>query len=184
MKFDVNKSLEILDRTPAVLETMPSGPSEEWIRNNEGPATWCPYDILGHLIHGEKTDWIPQIELILSENEDKTFEPFGRFAQFEDSEGKTCRQLLNEFKKLRKRNTERLRSINLSQEDLMKKGMHLASVEVTLSQLLSAWTVHNLNHIAQISRVMAKQYKTEVGPWEEYVQSTWVFLILECPTQW
>jgi len=170
MKFEVNKSLEILERTPAILETMLSELSEEWIRNNEGPDTWSPYDIIGHLVHGEKTDWVPRMESILSKEKDKTFEPFDRFAQFEDSKGKTCRQLLNEFNKLRKQNTERLRSKNLSQDDLRKKGIHPSLGEVTLSQLLSAWVVHDLNHIAQVSRVMAKQYKTEVGPWQEYLR--------------
>lgn len=121
MKFDLHKSLEILERTPAVVETMLSRLSDDWIMNDEGPETWSPYDIIGHLVHGEKTDWIPRMEIILSDVADKTFEPFDRFAQFEDSKGKTCTQLLDEFRVLRKQNTERLRSKNLSQDDLIKK---------------------------------------------------------------
>ncbi len=170
MQFNLNKSLEILERTPLVLETMLNGLSEEWIKNNEGYETWSPYDILGHLIYGEKTDWIPRMEIILSGKADNTFEPFDRFAQFTESNGKTFKQLLDEFKTLRKLNIERLRSKNLTQDDFVRKGKHPALGQVTLSQLLSTWVVHDLNHISQISRVMAKQYKTEVGPWEEYLR--------------
>ncbi|HMI68189.1 MAG TPA: DinB family protein [Cyclobacteriaceae bacterium] len=167
MQFNLNKSLEILERTPLVVELMLNGLSEEWIKNNEGPETWSPYDILGHLIHGERTDWIPRMEIILSGK--ATFEPFDRLAQFKESKGKTVRQLLDEFKTLRNQNIERLRSKNLIQDDFVLKGKHPAFGPVTLSQLLSTWVVHDLNHISQISRVMAKQYKTEVGPWVEYL---------------
>ncbi len=167
MQFNLNKSIEILERTPLVVELMLNGLSEEWIKNNEGPETWSPYDILGHLIYGERTDWIPRMEIILSGK--VAFEPFDRLAQFKESKGKTLRQLLDEFKTLRKQNIERLRSKNLTQDDFVLKGKHPAFGPVTLSQLLSTWVVHDLNHISQLSRVMAKQYKTEVGPWVEYL---------------
>jgi hypothetical protein len=169
MKFTVEKSLEILERTPNVLITMLQGISADWTSANEGGETWSVYDILGHYIHGEKTDWVPRTDIILSENSDKKFKPFDRFAQFEDSKGKTLSQLLIEFKILRERNIEHLRSKKLTDKNLEEKGIHPAFGEVTLSQLLSTWVVHDLNHIAQISRVMAKQYKTEVGPWTPYV---------------
>ncbi|HTJ52003.1 MAG TPA: DinB family protein [Cyclobacteriaceae bacterium] len=169
MQFDLNKSLEILERTPFVLEAMLNGLSEEWIRNNEGHETWSPYDVVGHLIYGEKTDWIPRMEIILSQKGDRAFVPFDRFAQFTESANKTLTQLLEEFKTLRKQNIERLRSKDLTQNDFVLTGIHPAFGEVTLAQLLSTWVVHDLNHISQISRVMAKQYKAEVGPWYEYL---------------
>lgn len=170
MQFDLTKSLEILDRTPATLDAMLSGLAEEWITSNEGKDTWSPYDIIGHLIHGEKTDWIPRLEIILSDQEDKQFEAFDRFAQFEASKGKNLRQLLHEFKILRERNVEQLRSKKLTHEELSRIGMHPVFGEVSLSQLLSTWVVHDLNHIAQLSRVMAVQYKDEVGPWIRFLR--------------
>lgn len=170
MSFTIEKSLEILEHTPDVLNTLLKNISPDWTSNNEGGETWSVYNIIGHLIHGEKTDWIPRAEIILSEKSDKRFEPFDRFAQFKDSEGKSLTQLLDEFKILRKKNIEHLRSKNITEKNLEEKGIHPAFGEVTLSQLLSTWVVHDLNHIAQISRVMAKQYKAEVGPWIEYLR--------------
>jgi len=169
MQFDLHQSLELLERTPLVLKTMLKGLSEVWIKNNEGPETWSPYDILGHLIHGEKTDWMPRMEIILSRKPDSTFLPFDRFAQFAESKGKTMEQLLAEFKSLRKLNLEKLTSRNLTPDDFALTGNHPALGRVTLVQLLSTWVVHDLNHISQVSRVMAKQYRTEVGPWYEYL---------------
>jgi len=170
MSFSIEKSIEILERTPEVLETMLGNVSAEWTENNEGGETWSVFDVLGHLVHGEKTDWLPRMEIILSDAPDKTFKPFDRFAQFEESKGKTLAQLLDEFKELRKKNIGVLRDKNLSGRTLEEKGVHPAFGEVTLSQLLATWTVHDLDHIAQISRVMAKQYKEEVGPWIEYLR--------------
>jgi len=170
MNFTLEKSLEILERTPDVLITMLQDISADWTSVNEGDETWSVYDILGHLIHGEKTDWVPRADIILSENSDKKFKPFDRFAQFEDSKGKSLSQLLKEFKILRERNIEQLRSKKLTDKNLEDKGIHPAFGEVTLSQLLSTWVVHDLNHIAQISRVMAKQYKAAVGPWTAYLK--------------
>lgn len=169
MKFTLHHSLEILERTPDVLHAMLHELSADWTMPNEGPDTWSAYDIVGHLIHGEKTDWIPRMEIILSGKPDRTFEPFDRFAQFENSKGKSLAQLLEEFKTLRHQNIAKLRATNLANNNLTLTGTHPAFGEVTLSQLLATWTVHDLNHIAQIARVMAKQYKTEVGPWEAYL---------------
>ncbi len=162
--------MEILERTPDVLNRMLQNISAEWTSNNEGGQTWSVYDIIGHLIHGERTDWIPRAEIILSEKHDKQFEPFNRLAQFEESKEKSLTQLLDEFKTLREKNIEYLRSTRLTDKNLEEKGIHPTFGEVTLSQLLSTWVVHDLNHIAQISRVMAKQYKAEVGPWIEYLR--------------
>ena len=170
MNFTLNKSLEILERTPNVLISMLQGISDDWTSANEGGETWSVYDIIGHLIHGEKTDWIPRTDIILSERSDKSFRPFDRFAQFEDSKDRTLIQLLAEFKILRDGNVAHIRSKNITVKNLEEKGIHPAFGEVTLSQLLATWVVHDLNHIAQISRVMAKQYTAEVGPWKEYLR--------------
>ena len=170
MSFTVEKSIEILERTPEVLETMLQNVSADWTENNEGGETWSVFDVLGHLVHGEKTDWIARMEIILSDAPDKKFAPFDRFAQFEESRGKTLCELLEEFKGLRKKNVDVLRSKKLTIENLEQKGVHPAFGEVTLKQLLATWTVHDLDHISQISRVMAKQYKEAVGPWTQYLK--------------
>ena len=169
MDFDLKNSLEILERTPMVLVEMLQNLSTPWTTENEGPETWSPFDIVGHFIHGEKTDWIPRMERILSDRSDKTFEPFDRFAQFRDSKNKSLETLLEEFKVLRRRNLEYLRSLQLTEQDLTKEGRHPELGKVTLKELLASWVVHDLNHIAQISRVMANQYKDEVGPWKAYM---------------
>ncbi len=169
MNFTVEKSIEILERTPGVLHTMLQNISADWTSCNEGKETWSAYDIIGHLVNGEKTDWVPRMEIILSDAADKAFTPFDRFAQFEESGGKSLQQLLDEFQMLRRKNIEILRSKKLTDKNLDEKGIHPAFGEVTLSQLLATWVVHDLNHIAQISRVMAKHYKTEVGPWIDYL---------------
>ena len=168
MKFDLNKSYEILQRTPSVLRILLSDLSADWIMNNEGPETFSPYDVIGHLIQGEKTDWRDRAIMILEHGITKSFVPFDRFAQFEESKGKSLSQLLDEFEKLRKESLSWLRSLNLSETDFDKKGVHPELGEVSLKQLLSTWTVHDLTHIAQVTRVMAKQYKEETGPWIEY----------------
>jgi len=170
MNYSTDKSIEILERTPDVLNVMVQNSSVEWTSSNEGGESWSVYDIIGHLIHGEKTDWIPRTAVILSAHADKRFTPFDRFAQVTESEGKSLQELLDTFKALRAENLEYLRSKKLSNEDLEKTGIHPAFGEVTLKQLLATWVVHDLNHISQISRVMAKQYKEAVGPWIEYLR--------------
>ncbi len=169
MKFAVNQGLEILEQTPTTLQSMLGHLSDDWIFSNEGGDSWSPYDIVGHLIHGEKTDWMPRLELILSESADKTFEAFDRFAQFENSKGKTLAQLLDEFKTLRQQNLDHLTQLDLSESQLNQKGIHPELGPVTASELLACWVTHDLSHLAQISRVMAKQYRTEVGPWTAYL---------------
>jgi len=167
--FNLKEAIEILERTPAVLMSLLNGLSDRWIYNNEGGESWNPFDIVGHLIHGDKKDWIERAKIILEFGEEKPFEPFDRFAQFEDSEGKTLYDLLEEFAKLRNENIDVLNELNLNENDFNKKGMHPELGRVTLKQLLSTWVVHDLSHIRQISRVMAKQYKKELGPWETYL---------------
>jgi hypothetical protein len=169
MNFELNKAIPVLGRTPLVMRSLLQGLPEEWIYENEGKDTWSPFDVIGHLIHGEKTDWMVRSEIILGDGPDKVFEPFDRFAQFEDSKGKTLEALLTEFETLRNGNLELLKSKQLSSEDLNLEGIHPELGTVTLAQLLSAWVVHDLGHITQISRVMAKQYKNEVGPWPKYM---------------
>jgi hypothetical protein len=168
MKYSLEKSYGILERTPLVLKTILSGLSDDWVMNNEGPETFSPYDVMGHLIHGEKTDWRERTTMILEYGTSKTFVPFDRFAQYEASKGKTLQQLLGEFEVLRKENMLWFRSLKLSEADLDKKGTHPILDQVTLRQLLAAWVVHDLTHIAQVTRVMAKQYKEEIGPWTEF----------------
>ncbi len=170
MKFSIHQSIEILERTPIVLQNLLQGLSAEWTSNNEGGETWSAYDVIGHLIHGDKTDWLTRAELILSDNAEKQFQPFDRFAQFENSKGKTLKQLLSDFAEVRNANIKRLKSLNITERDLKKTGVHPTFGEVTLSQLLSTWIVHDLDHISQIARVLAKQYKNEVGPWIEFLK--------------
>lgn len=168
MKYSLEKSYEILERTPLVLKPLLTGLSEEWITGNEGPETFSPYDVVGHLIHGEKTDWRDRATMILEHGVSKTFIPYDRFAQYEESRGKTLPQLLNEFEVLRMKNMKWFRSLNLSETDLDKKGIHPSLGQVSLRELLSTWVIHDLTHIAQVTRVMAKQYKEEMGPWIEF----------------
>ncbi|GAA4272939.1 DinB family protein [Aquimarina gracilis] len=169
MVFDINKSIEILQRTPLILESLLQGISKEWVENNEGENTWSAYDIVGHLIHGEKTDWIPRAKVILSKAENKTFDPFDRFAQMNKDQERTIEELLKEFKEIRSKNIEELKSFQINETKLSKKGIHPELGEVNLKELLSTWVVHDLGHISQISRVMAKQFKSEVGPWSAYL---------------
>ena len=169
MIFELKKSREILEKTPEVLKSLLTGLSKEWIKNNEGKDSWSPYDIVGHLIFGEKTDWMVRIKIILSESENKCFEPFDRFAQLNEDPSRPIDDLLNEFKLLREKNLHELTLLNITQKNYNKTGIHPEFGEVTLKQLISTWAVHDLGHIAQLSRVMAKQYTQEVGPWINYL---------------
>lgn len=169
MNFDLDNAIEILARTPKVLNTLLWDLSEEWTNANEGENTWSAFDIIGHLIHGENTDWVPRINIILSDKKKKTFASFNRFAQFRASEGKTLRDLLLEFERLRTGNIAYVRSLQLVETDLVLTGIHPEFGEVTLRQLLAAWVTHDLGHLAQIARVMAKRYTKDVGPWYEYL---------------
>lgn len=170
MKFDLNHAISVLVKTPSTLERLLTGLPEEWTMANEGPETWSPYDVLGHLVHGERTDWIPRIMIIMNDSDQKTFAPFDRFAQFEESKGKTLAELLEEFAYLRDQNLHRLRGFELNEQDLNRQGIHPALGPVTLKQVIATWVAHDLGHIVQISRVLAKQYKAEVGPWTQYLR--------------
>ncbi len=168
MEFNLAKSIEILERSPEVLNSLLQNLPEHWTKSNEGPDTFSPYDVIGHLIHGEKTDWRPRTMLILESDIPQPFIPYDRFAQFENSKGKSLQVLLDEFETLRAENITWLKSLQITDNNLEKKGIHPSLGPVTLKQLLSTWVVHDLTHIAQVSRVMAKQYKEEIGPWAEY----------------
>jgi DinB superfamily len=168
MKYSLERSYEILDRTPAVLHALLSGLPDAWVMPNEGPETFSPYDVVGHLIHGEKTDWTARTKMILEFGDTQTFVKWNRFAQYEESKDKSLQQLLDEFTAIRKENMAWFRSLSLTEDELDKKGTHPVLGEVTLRNLLATWVVHDLTHIAQITRVMAKQYKEEMGPWPEF----------------
>ncbi len=168
MEFSLEASVSILRKTPGTIRNILEDLPEKWTHQNEGPDTWSPFDVVGHLIHGEKTDWIPRSKIILFE-EDKHFTPYDRFAQFKESVGKTMEDLLNEFKMLREQNIKALIGFDLKENDFDKWGIHPEFGEVTLRQLLAAWVVHDLGHIVQINRVLAKQYKEEAGPWPKYL---------------
>ncbi|MGH7598035.1 MAG: DinB family protein [bacterium] len=169
MLFSLQHAIEILSRTPATLTSLLAGLSEPWIKNNEGSETWSPYDVVDHLIHGERTDWMPRLKIILELGESRPFDPFDRFAQFEASQGKSLSELLETFATLRRQNLATLKQLNLTEEHFKLKGTHPDFGPVTLEQLLATWVVHDLDHISQIARVMAKQYLDEVGPWMSYL---------------
>ena len=169
MEFDVVQATEILSRTPSVFHALLRDLADPWVFSNEGEETWSPFDVLGHLIHGEHTDWIGRARLILEKGEEQVFEPFDRFAQVDESKGKSLVDLLNEFAVLRSANLATLRGWNLTPADLERRGRHPAFDVVTLRQLLATWVVHDLGHIAQATRAMAKQYDAEVGPWRAYL---------------
>ena len=168
MRFDLEEAIAVLERTPQVLDTLLRGLPENWVKNNDGPETWSAYDVVGHLIHGEKTDWIPRMEIILNDPQ-RPFTPFDRFVQFQASVGKGLGQLLDEFARLRLTNLVRLRGAKLQPGDYERTGIHPEFGVVTLRNLLSTWVAHDLGHIFQISRTMARQYKEESGPWPAYV---------------
>ncbi|NND73243.1 MAG: DinB family protein [Rhodothermales bacterium] len=167
--FQLDQAVEILSRTPGVLRQLLSGISDDWVVADEGSDSWSTFDILGHLVNGEKTDWIVRVRTIIEHGTDRGFEPFDRFSQFEESRGKTASVLLDEFEELRSRTVDELKGLVSTRAQLDLTGIHPDFGEVSLSQLLAAWVVHDLGHIAQISRVMAKRYTNDVGPWVEYL---------------
>jgi len=169
MEIKLEQAVQILERTPGVLNQLVSGLPDGWVMTNEGPETWSPYDIVGHLLQGEESDWIPRAKIILEHGEGRAFEPFDRFAQFEKSKGKTLAELLDRFALLRQRSLEELKELRLTDDLLQKRGLHPDLGTVTLGQLIATWTVHDLSHISQMTRVMCKQYGAAVGPWKEYL---------------
>lgn len=169
MEFDLQQTTAVLARTPAALNALLRDLPETWTSRNEGGKTWSPFGIVGHLIHGERTDWMPRARMILDQGESRAFDPFDRLAQERESQGKSLPQLLDEFARLRVENLNDLRAMNLQPKDFDRRGRHPALGVVTLSQLLATWAVHDLTHMHQLSRVMAYQYRDAVGPWKEYL---------------
>jgi hypothetical protein len=169
MKFDLERSIEVLSATPHTVRAMLGNLSPEWTASTGDRENWEPFDVLGHYIHGEMTDWIPRARIILAQANEGSFEPFDRTAQFEYCDGKDLSELLDEFERLRTESLETLRSWELVDAELELKGVHPEFGEVTLRQLLATWVVHDLNHLRQIATVMAKKYETEVGPWKQYL---------------
>jgi len=172
MDHNLQHTLSLLTRTPATLNALLRDLPEAWTHQNEGGNTWSAFDILGHLIHGERTDWLPRAKIILQFGESQPFTPFDRLAQQRESQGKSLAQLLDEFAHLRASNLAELRTLNLKPEDFDRHGKHPALGIVTLSQLLATWAAHDLTHLHQLSRVMAHQYREAVGPWSAYLGVT------------
>jgi DinB superfamily len=169
MQFKLAEATQLLERTPATLTALVGGMPETWLKCTEGAGTWSAYDIVGHLIHGEMTDWVPRARMILEHGETKSFEPFDRVAMFRDDQSRPVKDLLDQFAFLRGENLAILRNLRLGDEDLARRGTHPELGSVTLGQLLATWVVHDMSHVAQIARVTAKQYCHEVGPWKQYL---------------
>lgn len=169
MAFSLSDALPVLERTPAVLDAWLRALPDAWTLADEGPDTWSPYEVVGHLIHGERTDWMPRLRIILEHGAAQPFVPFDRFAQREASQGKALEELLGTFATLRAGNLAALRALDLSPDDYERRGTHPELGTVTLGQLLATWTVHDLGHLAQIARVMAKRYTGDVGVWQAYL---------------
>jgi hypothetical protein len=169
MQQNLENTISLLARTPGALNALLRDLPEEWTFRNEGQNTWNAFEVVGHLIHGEKTDWMPRARMILEFGQDRSFEPFDRWAQQRASQGKSLPELLDEFARQRSLNLAELRALNLQPEDLARRGRHPALGVVTLSQLLATWAVHDLTHLHQISRTMAHQYRDAVGPWSKFL---------------
>jgi len=165
MKQEVSSTVALLARTPAVLNALLRDLPSVWTLQNEGEDTWNVFDVVGHLIHAERTDWLPRVRLILKCGETRAFEPFDRFAQLDENQGKLLSELLDTFIRIRSQSLADLAELNLSSDDLQRTGRHPSFGVVTLSQLLATWAAHDLTHLHQISRIMAHQYREAVGPW-------------------
>jgi hypothetical protein len=169
MEHNLPQTMSLLRRTPAALDALLRDLPEAWTLRNEGQGTWNVFDVVGHLIHGERSDWMTRAKVILQSGEKQPFEPFDRLGHLRESQGKSLGQLLDEFARLRSENLIELRALNLVDADLERRGRHPALGVVTLSELLSTWAVHDLTHLHQISRIMAHQYRDAVGPWSRYL---------------
>jgi hypothetical protein len=169
MEFNLQQTVALLSRTPSAINALLRDLPQTWTLGNEGGETWSPFDIVGHLIHGERTDWMPRARMILQHGESQAFDPFDRLAQERESEGKSLGDLLDEFARVRSESLDSLRAMNLQQKDFDRRGRHPALGTVTLAQLLATWAVHDMTHLHQLSRVMAYQYREEVGPWSAYL---------------
>lgn len=169
MEQNLQKTISLLACTPATLNALLRDLPEEWTFHNEGENTWNAFDVVGHLIHAEGTDWMPRARMILEFGQDRTFEPFDRWAQQQAGHGKSLPELLDEFARLRSQNLSELRDLNLTPEKLARRGRHPELGVVTLSELLATWAVHDLTHVHQLSRIMAHQYREAVGPWSKFL---------------
>jgi hypothetical protein len=169
MEHNLLHTISLLTRTPAALNALLRDLPEAWTSRNEGESTWSAFDVVGHLIHGERTDWMPRARIVLQFGETKAFESFDRGAHVRESQGKSLAQLLDEFSHVRSHSLAELRALNLRPEDLKRRGRHPALGVVTLSELLATWAAHDLTHLHQISRIMAHQYREAVGPWSPYL---------------
>jgi len=169
MAHTLEDTIALLSRTPAAFDALLHDLPEIWTSRNEGADTWSAFDVIGHLLHGERTDWMPRVKVILQHGESRTFDLFDRLGQVRETQGKSLGQLLHEFSRLRAENLGELRALHLEPEDLQRRGRHPALGVVTLSQLLATWAAHDLTHLHQISRVMAHQYWQAVGPWSAYL---------------
>jgi hypothetical protein len=169
MQHNLELTIALLARTPATLNSLLRDLPEAWTSANEGEKTFSPCDVVGHLIHGERTDWIPRAKMILEFGESRAFEPFDRFAQERESKGKSLPELLDEFARLRADNLAELRALNLSPQDLARRGRHPRLGSVTLAQLLATWAAHDMTHLHQVSRTLAHQYREAVGPWTVFL---------------
>ena len=168
--FDTEEAAAILARTPTTLDALLRGLPDGWIAAHEGSETWSPFDVIGHLIHGERTDWVPRAKIILAHGEARPFDKFDRFAQFAASTGRPLPSLLDEFAMLRRENLHEIAALRLTDADLDRRGRHPELGVVTLRQLLATWVAHDLDHVVQVSRVLARQYSDEVGPWRAYLR--------------
>src|SRR6202521_6126107 len=168
-EFNLAEAIAVLSRTPAALDALLRGLPDIWVRGNEGKDSWSAFDIVGHLIVGERTDWMPRGRILLENGEARPFDPFDRFAQLTETRDKSLEQLLDDFARLRKENLAALQALNLQPEDFTRRGRHPALGVVTLAELLATWAVHDLTHVHQLSRVMASQYRDAVGPWSAYL---------------
>lgn len=169
MEFVLSQAIEVLQRTPQVLTAMLGGLSRPWVMNNYGAETFSPFDVVGHLIHGDNADWMPRLRIILEHGESVPFEPFDRYAMYEANRGKTTNDLLSEFADVRGRRLAELAALELTPSQLELKGLHPAIGPVTARQLLATWVAHDLNHIHQIAKSMAYQYRQAVGPWRAHL---------------
>jgi DinB superfamily len=169
MQHNLQHTIALLSRTPGTLDALLRDLPEELTMRNEGGNSFNAFDVLGHLIHGERTDWMPRAKKILEFGASRAFDRFDRRAQERESQGKSLAQLLDQFARLRAENLAQLRALNLSEQDLSRRGLHPELGTVTLSQLLATWAAHDLTHLHQISRIMAHQYRDSVGPWTAYL---------------
>jgi len=168
-EHNLQNTISLLTRTPATLNSLLLDLPDAWTLRSEGDNTWNAFDVVGHLVHGERADWMPRVHCILQHGDTQAFEPFDRWAQDRESKGKSLAQLLDEFAHLRSENLATLRALNLQPQDLARHGLHPSLGPVTMSQLLATWAAHDMTHVHQISRIMAHQYREAVGPWSQYL---------------